>query len=258
MNSTLLARRAQQGFTLIEILIALLVGLFLMGALLTVVQTNRRVFGEQNKMAQLQDNERMALTMITDVIQSAGYYPNYPTQNTLAAALIAAGPFAAGQSISGSNIGASGDQIQVRYMTAGGDNILNCSGQSNPVGGPNTLYVNSFQVTTGQLQCTLTNITTNTTNIYTLVGGVAGSGLDIISMTIFYGVKSNAAAIGNSADTYMDAAHVNGAALWSNVISVLVTLKFTNPLYASDPASQPPTVSIQRVIGVMSQTGPTL
>jgi type IV pilus assembly protein PilW len=207
----------------------------------------------------LQDNERMALTMITDVIQSAGYYPNYPTQNTLAAALIAAGPFAAGQSISGSAIGASGDQFQVRYMTAGGDNILNCSGQSNPIGGPNTVYVNSFQVTTGQLQCTLTNITTNTTTLYTLVGGFPGSGLDIVRMNILYGVKSNAAAIGNSVDTYMTAAQINATpALWSNIISVQVKLTFTNPLYASNPTSQPQTVSVQRVIGVMSQTGPTL
>lgn len=257
MNPTLLARGAQRGFTLIEILIALLVGLFLLGALLTVVQTNRRVFGEQNQMAQLQDNERMALTMLTDVIQSAGYYPSYPLQST-SAVLNTAAPFASGQSISGSNIGTSGDQIQVRYMTAGGDNILNCSGNSNPVGGPNTMYVNSFQVSGGQLVCTLINITANTTTPYTLVGGAPGTGLDIVSMTILYGVKANLAAPGNSVDTYMTAAQVNGTpSLWNNIISAQVTLTFTNPLYAANPAKQPQTISIQRVISVMSQTGPT-
>jgi type IV pilus assembly protein PilW len=255
MNPTLFARGAQRGFTLIEILIALLVGLFLLGALLTVVQTNRRVFGEQNQMAQLQDNERMALTMLTDVIQSAGYYPSYPLQST-SAALNTAAPFASGQSISGSNIGAYGDQIQVRYMTASGDGILNCSGLSN-TSGNNQLYVNSFQVTNGQLQCTLTNITTNTTTPpYTLVGGIPGTGLDIVRMAILYGVKANAAALGNSVDTYMTAAQLTPA-LWNNIISVQVTLTFTNPLYAANPAKQPQQVSIQRVIGVMSQTGPT-
>jgi type IV pilus assembly protein PilW len=266
MNPTLLARRAQQGFTLIEILIALLVGLFLMGALLTVVQTNRRVFGEQNQMAQLQDNERMALTMIADVIQSAGYYPQPPfpalPTNTLTTTLVASGSFAIGQSIYGASTGTSfGDQIQVRYMTAGGDNILNCSGQSNPVGQPNTLYVNSFQVKAGQLVCTLTNLTANTTTDYTLVGNTtaSNSGLDIISMTILYGVKANPAALGNDVDTYMSAAQVNATpVLWGNVISVLVQLTFTNPLYAANPAKQPQTVQIQRVIDVMSQTGPTL
>jgi type IV pilus assembly protein PilW len=207
-------------------------------------------------MAQLQDNERMALTMLTDVIQSAGYYPSYPLQST-SVVLNSAAPFASEQSISGSNIGAAGDQILVRYMTAGGDNILNCSGNSNPVGGPNTMYVNSFQVSGGQLQCTLTNVTANTTATYTLVGGIPGSGLDILGMTIYYGVKANLAALGNSVDTYMTAAQVNATpALWNNIISVKVNLQFTNPLYAANPAKQPQTISIQRVIGVMSQTGP--
>src|SRR5580693_4623245 len=64
-----------RGFTLIELMIALLIGIFLLGALLTIVQTNRTVFGDQNKMAQLQDAERMALTMMSDVIQSAAYFP---------------------------------------------------------------------------------------------------------------------------------------------------------------------------------------
>jgi type IV pilus assembly protein PilW len=257
----LLDQRAQQGFTLIEILIALLVGLFLMGALLTVVQTNRRVFGEQNQLAQLQDNERMALTMMGDVIQSAGYFPqSTPLTTTLTTTLTAAGPFAIGQSIYGVNTGTSyGDQIQVRYMTAGGDNILNCSGQSNPIAGPNTLYLNSFQVKSGQLVCTLTDFTANTTTDYTLVGNTtaSNSGLDIVSMTILYGVKANPAALGNNVDTYMPAALVTPAQ-WADVISVMVQLTFTNPLYAANPAKQPQTFVVQRVFDVMSQTGPTL
>jgi len=251
MNAKLLVRHARRGFTLIELLIALLIGLFLLGALLTIVQSNRRVFGQQNQLAQLQDNERMAMTMMTDVIQSAGYFPD-PTTNTLATTLLPAAPFAIGQAISGSFSAAPpGDQIQVRYMTAGGDGILNCSGQSNPAGGPNTLYVNSFQVVNGQLVCTM-----NGTQ-YTLVGDTVGSGLNITNMTILYGVKANAGAGGNNVDTYMTAAQVNAAGLWSSIISVLVTLTFNNPLNAANQG-QPQTVSLQRVIGVMSQTGPTL
>src|SRR5580692_11556731 len=95
-----------RGFTLIEILIALVIGLFLMGALLTIVQANRTAFGNQNQLAQLQDNERMAMTMMTDVIQSAGYFPE-PWANTLAGSLTASGPFAVGQSVTG----AAGDSI---------------------------------------------------------------------------------------------------------------------------------------------------
>jgi type IV pilus assembly protein PilW len=230
----------------VEILIALLIGLFLMVALLTIVQANRTVFGNQSKLAQMQDGERMAMTMIADVIQSAGYFPD-PTTNTLTTSLTAAPPFAVGQAIDGTySAAAPGDQIYVRYMTAGGDGILNCSGQSNPVGGPNTLYVNWFQVLNGQLICTM-----NGTQ-YNLVNGIT-------NMSILYGVKASAGAIGNNVDTYMNASQVTAAGLWGSVISALVQLTFTNQLYvASQPttAFNQPTISLQRVVSVMNQTGP--
>src|SRR5271154_3913812 len=135
-----------RGFTLIELMIALTIGIFLLGALLIIVQANRTVFGNQNKLAQLQDAERMTLTLISDVIQSAGYFPD-PTTTTQTLALSAVPPFGAGEAISGLFSAADpGDQISVRYMTAGGDGILNCSGLSNPAGNLNMRYVNVFQV----------------------------------------------------------------------------------------------------------------
>jgi type IV pilus assembly protein PilW len=235
----------QQGFTLLEILIALTIGLFLLGALLIIVQTNKTVFGNQSKLSQLQDGERMALMMMSDVIQSAGYFPD-PTVNTLTSTLTNIAPFGSGEAISGTySVAPPGDQISVRYMTAGGDNILNCSGKSNPIGGPNTLYVNSFQVLNGQLICTM-----NATQ-YNLVSGVT-------NLSILYGVKSNAAAAGNNVDTYMNATQVGAAGLWGSVITVMVQLTFTNPLYVAANQGQPATISVQRVVGVMSQTGPML
>jgi type IV pilus assembly protein PilW len=243
----------QKGFTLIEIMIALTIGVFLTGALLTIVQTNRRVFGEQSQLAQMQDNERMAMTMMGDVIQSAGYFPN-PVVNTLTTALNAAGPFAVGESISGTTA-APFDTISVRYMTANGDGILNCSGASNSTGGTH-VYVNTFSVLNGQLLCTREDGTQ-----YTLVGGTTAppSGLDITGMSILYGVRADPTQPGNNVDTYMDAQAVTNATLWGSVISVQISLTFTNPLYnAANPAGQLPTFQIKRVIGVMSQTGPTI
>jgi hypothetical protein len=55
----------------------------------------------------------------------------------------------------------------------------------------------------------------------------------------------------------MNATQVTAAGLWSSVITVLVQLTFTNPLYVANQG-QPQTVSIQRVVGVMNQTGPML
>src|SRR5260370_35511241 len=83
-----LRRSEQDGFTIIELMIALLIGLFLAGGLLVLVQDNRRVFGNQNQLAQLQDSERLALSMMTDVIQMAGYFPD-PTSNSAQSTMLA-------------------------------------------------------------------------------------------------------------------------------------------------------------------------
>jgi len=75
-------------------------------------------------------------------------------------------------------------------------------------------------------------------------------------LSVLYGVKTNAAA-GNNVDTYMTAAQVNAGAYWQNVISVLISLTFTNPLYTGAGQGQLPTIVVQRVVDVMNQTGPS-
>jgi type IV pilus assembly protein PilW len=237
-------RAAHQGFTLLELMIAMTIGLFLAGALVTVVQTNKRVFVNQNQLEQMQDGQRMAMTLMTDVIQSAGYFPQ-PWNNALSGTLLANGAFANSQAITGNYVVADpGDSISVRYMTAPQDGILNCSGLSN-TSGANLLYVNQFAVQTGQLVCIDQNGVT-----YTLVSGVT-------HLSVLYGVKTNAGAAGNNVDTYMNATQVNAGAYWQNVISVQISLTFTNPLYTGAGQGQAQTITVQRVVDVMNQTGPS-
>jgi|SRR5665213_585617 len=237
-------KSAQNGFTMVEMLVALLIGLFLMGGLLTLVQDNKRTFMAQGDLSQLQDNERLAMTMMTDVIQATGYFPN-PTINTAASVMPPVGAMAQGQGMIGTfNAAAPGDTITARYATAGGDGILNCTGTSNP--GPGTaVYVNSFSVVVNaagvsQLVCTM-----NGTQ-YPLVNGVT-------QMAVMYGV--NTLGSGNNVDTYMNAAQVTAAGAWNNVMSVQITLTFTNPLYVAAGQGQQPTLSFQRNVAVMSSTG---
>jgi type IV pilus assembly protein PilW len=241
-------RAAHQGFTLLELMIAMTIGLFLSGALVTVVQTNKRVFLNQNQLEQMQDGQRMAMTLMADVIQSAGYFPQ-PWANTLSGTLIASGSFANSQSITGQYVAAApGDSISVRYMTAPQDGILNCSGTSNTnaVGGANILYVNTFAVVANQLQCTDQNGI-----VYTLVSGVT-------KLSVLYGVNTSGS--GNNVDTYMNATQVTNApnpSYWQNVVSVQISLTFTNPLYVAAGQGQPQTIIVQRFVDVMNQTGPS-
>jgi type IV pilus assembly protein PilW len=245
-------------------MIALLIGVFLLGALLTIVQANKQVFVGQNLAAQLQDDERMAMTMMTDVIESAGYYTNpYLNSNpfttpTLSFNLTGAGatPWPSPlQFISGIyNAAPPGDQITVLTWTdtlppngsASEANILNCSGLGNQTGGP-LAVAETFEVLNGQLICIM-----NGTQ-YTLVGD---ANVSVHSLNVLYGVKTSATA-GNNVDTYMTATQVGTLPNpWTQVISVLVTLTFTNPAYATGQGPQ--YVSIQRVIGLMNQTGPVI
>ena len=244
-----LRRSEQDGFTLIELMIALLIGLFLAGGLLVLVQDNRRVFGNQNQLAQLQDSERLALSMMTDVIQMAGYFPD-PTSNSAQSTMLATTAttpaMVAGQALTGQYSAAvPGDSITVRYTTSGSDGILTCTGTSST--GAILTYINTFSVVknaagVGQLVCTRENGV-----LYPLINGVE-------NLSVTYGVNTTGS--GNNVDSYQNADQVTAASNWSNVISLQIELTFANPLYvAGAPQGQPATIVLRRNIAVMNQTG---
>ena len=189
---------ADRGFVLVEMMIAILIALFLCGGLLTLVQAMKRTSSVQSGLSQLQDNERVAMTLIADVIQSGGYYPN-PTVNTAASSFPIVAPFTiAGQSLVGTGSWtdpAPGNTITVRYSTAGtaaGDNTINCTGNASAVP---TSFTNTFSVdpVSGSLMCVL-----NGGAPVPLAGGVS-------DLQIYYGVQTNPGVSNNSADTYLDA-----------------------------------------------------
>ena len=58
-----------QGFTLVELLIAIALAIFLIGGVLKIVQDTRRATTFQGQATQLQDNVRLAMTVMSDMIQ---------------------------------------------------------------------------------------------------------------------------------------------------------------------------------------------
>jgi type IV pilus assembly protein PilW len=250
-------RRSDRGFTLVELMIAILIGVFLAGGLVTLVQAMKRAFLAQSGLSQLQDNERMAMTLISDVIKSTGYYPN-PILNTAASSFPAVNYGAnanftfAGQALVGIGAygaAAPGDAITSRYQTTGNDNIINCTGN---ISGVPATFVNTFSIdVNGNLDCTL------------IVNGVAQPPVPLLgglsNLQIYYGVQTNAGAGTNSVDTYLDAPTVTAGGYWSNVKSVMVTLWFLNPLYGqpgqTNAAQQ--FIPFTRVIAVMDKNGVT-
>lgn len=241
---------SQRGMTLVELLVALTIGLFLIAGLMTLLGAMKNTNTSQTGLSQLQDSERIALTLMTDVIQQSGYYPS-PLVNTAAGSFPTNATFlTAGQYVFGTGLGtaaAPGDTIVVRYNTAGGDGILNCLGGTSAVA---ATFTNTFSVVGTNLKCkvdTLIAGTTTTVGPTTIVAGVT-------SLNVYYGVQTNPGSGTTSADTYLDATSVTGGPYWTSVKSVQVTLAFTNPLAGlpGQTGTAKANVSITRVIPVMA------
>ena len=238
--SQLNRRRRQSGLGLVELLVAVTIGLFILAGLSAVFLNMKQAFTSQDQLAQLQDNERLLLTVLTTTIQSAGYFPD-PLANTAASALPAAtggayGDFAAGQGVVG--LSGTSDTITARYMTASADGVMNCLGNVN-TSGANQLVTNTFSISAAnELQCSTDGGTTNTP----LVSGVT-------SMTVLYGTDT----LGDGqALQYLGAAAVTTNSWWPQVRTARITVNLANPFAAQ--AGQPATIAWTQVINLMNKS----
>lgn len=240
--------RANRGYSLIELMIAMLIALFLLAGLLLIVQNMRSTYTTQTQVAQLQDGERLAMMLASDVIQAAGYFPD-PADNQASTVFSTFGAFSGDQTITGlSGGGAPGDTVSVRFMTANNDTIINCTGGTNTTGA-NATYINTFYVdASGNLDCLLTTNGTPATTAVQLVSGVQ-------DFQVWYGVTTNSPTGDNNVDTYLTAAQMTSGD-WLNVTAVKVRLTFTNPI-ASQTGGTTTVNYIESVMDVMARAGAT-
>jgi type IV pilus assembly protein PilW len=257
-------RIQQRGFSLVELSVAMAVALFLLAGMFSILQSTRKTSSSQSGLAQLQDNERIALTMLTGVIEAGGYYPD-PDSNDITTQLPAVGAFQMGQVVTGAaNANPDlGDTLTVRYNAKANEDVIDCQGNSNLANAAAATYVNQFMVrqdaagSAPYLACSIDGGNTWAK----LVPGVA-------KMEVQYGVSTAAAAAnttGQPVDTYYATADMVTAAaavpiLWTNVYSLKMKLSFVNPLYSQPgqavvPGQTQAVLPITKVIALMSRTG---
>jgi type IV pilus assembly protein PilW len=254
-------RHSFRGFTLIELMISITIALFLIGGLVTLVGAMKRTTTTQSALSLLQDNERLAVSLMGSVIQSGGFFPN-PINNSATGLLTVTAPFTvAGQAIYGTGAGTAvtpTDTLYVRYVTGGtaapqyADTLMNCSGGTSTT---QATFVNEFDVAVvggvSYLQCQL-KVNNNPTQTINLISGVT-------NMQVYYGVQTNPAWGTPSIDAYLDAPAVTAGNYWPNVLSVKVILYFTNPLYGQpgQTCATCQTIPLTTVFDVMNKTGVT-
>jgi type IV pilus assembly protein PilW len=241
-----------RGFSIVELMVALAVSTFLLAGLFTVLQNTHKTSDNERLLAGLQDDERIAMILFTNVIESAGYYSDALTTGSLLAALPADATFAnAGQVVYGVTT-AQGDSVTLRYQASATDAaVLTCQGTA-PLDGK--VHSSTFSLdASGNLQCSI-----DAAAPVTLITGVK-------SLKILYGTGSaiTVANAAGSVDSYLTAAQVNAVPLsWTNVYTVKVILTFNNPLVINPSsttlqagqATAPP-ITFSRIITIKSRTG---
>jgi type IV pilus assembly protein PilW len=80
LKQTISLRRRQAGMNLIELMIAVAIGLFLLAGLVTVFASSNRAYVDLNRAAQQIENGRFAVQTLTDDVSLAGYYGRYSAQ----------------------------------------------------------------------------------------------------------------------------------------------------------------------------------
>lgn len=65
---------AERGFTIVELMIAMVLGLLLSGALVTIYTENRRSFNNDESMMRMQDDARQALRELVNDLSMAGFW----------------------------------------------------------------------------------------------------------------------------------------------------------------------------------------
>ena len=230
--------RPSGGFTLIEMMVAMVIGLGLMIAVSAFFLTSKRNFGATDDSARMQENIRFASQLFTRHLRLAGYRasPLVLTSVTFPAGTASAGLFGTDGSgtvsdsikirFQGSGLGTSAARASMAtaYMTADDTNadgfVVDCRGYKVD---SHLIALNEYSIATG----------TNGSNALFCNGAEIVP--DVDNMQIVYGVETDTALSDSNygPNYYVSANSLNNAQM-DQVTAVKIALLFRAPNASSD------------------------
>lgn len=197
----------QRGLTLIELMVAMVLGLLVLLAVIQILVSTRDSHRFQSNLARMQENGRFVVEKMTQAIRMNGFQGEGGNAWLL-------GPLAASNGgltpLAGSNDDTNGsDTLRVAFQGTGDAFVKNCHGQPVPAG---NVVLNRFAVNANdELECALSTDGGATWQTLTLVEGVE-------ALHILYGVDTDADGSANQYVAFPNVANME------RVVSVRIAL----------------------------------
>jgi type IV pilus assembly protein PilW len=209
-NTHLMHRsRAQRGFTLLELMVAMVLGLMLMAVAIQIFIGNRDIHRFNNNLARVQENGRFAFGQIARVVRMTGYQGDSAAAWVLGPMSLVNGGVTA---LAGTDNATNGsDTFTLAYQGAADNFIKDCHGADVPTVPIGSVVTNTYALDAGnQLTCAVS------------LNGAAAVTLPVIdgveAMHVLYGLDTDD---DDAANQYVTAGNV---ADMEDVVSMRVSL----------------------------------
>ena len=181
----------QHGFSLVELLVAMAIGLLLTAGVMQIFSSSKQTYRVQDNLSRLQESGRFAIIQVGNILRMTGFKTD-PTDIIT---------FATG-AVTGTDPTGNPDQVSVSFQGASDGTTIDCIGNTVPA---STISVNVFSIINNNLRCAA-------------ISGTQDLIENVEDMQITYGLDTN----GNGSVNY--SVDANSVANWSQVISVHLNL----------------------------------
>ncbi|MBK8453294.1 MAG: PilW family protein [Thiofilum sp.] len=249
----LTAQSRQAGLSFIELLISMVIGIVLLGGMLTVYMAGKRSYSDGEQLTMMDESARNAIDILKRHLEHAGYAS--VTGVPVTDYVLTPNTLIVGKSVNSSNnvqksadgSGSGGDIVGIRFKADSRihtdcaennlENNLICTGLvENEVCAPilsetDSLIYNSFLVKVNDEKNTVGD---KIPLLY--CQGSLGPSVSVVqnieNMQVNYGVDTNNDKV---ADRYLTATQLNTEGLWNKIISIQVALlvRSRDPFYSS-------------------------